>query len=98
MKHVRWKPAVLALGILVVITASGILLRGNTGSDQKPLVSKGDEQSTRAGGTVRANESAEAAAKGGASPTRADERHQLLETVGVLTAAHCYQTYFNLGL
>jgi hypothetical protein len=28
----------------------------------------------------------------------AAERRQLLETVGALTAAHCYQTYLNIGL
>jgi hypothetical protein len=27
----------------------------------------------------------------------AQERRQLLETVGTLTAAHCYQTYLNIG-
>ena len=28
----------------------------------------------------------------------ASERRQLLETIGALIAAHCYQTYFNIGL
>jgi len=28
----------------------------------------------------------------------AAERRQLLETIGALVAAHCYQTYFNIGL
>src|SRR5215472_16488111 len=28
----------------------------------------------------------------------AAERRQLLETIGALIAAHCYQTYFNIGL
>jgi hypothetical protein len=28
----------------------------------------------------------------------ATERRQLLETIGALIAAHCYQTYFNIGL
>ena len=36
--------------------------------------------------------------KTGEDPKTAAERRQLLETIGVLTAAHCYQTYFNLGL
>jgi hypothetical protein len=36
--------------------------------------------------------------KSGDDPKPAAERRQLLETIGVLTAAHCYQTYFNLGL
>ena len=30
-------------------------------------------------------------------PKSAQERRQLLETVGALTAAHCYQTYLNIG-
>ena len=43
MKRVLWRPALLAVCILVVIAASGFLLRGNTGSDQKPQPSKADE-------------------------------------------------------
>jgi hypothetical protein len=31
-------------------------------------------------------------------PKTAQERRQLLETVGALTTAHCYQTYLNIGL
>ena len=30
-------------------------------------------------------------------PKSAQERRQLLETVGALTAANCYQTYLNIG-
>jgi hypothetical protein len=38
------------------------------------------------------------ASKAAGSPKNDEDRHQLLETVGVLTAAHSYQTYLNIGL
>jgi hypothetical protein len=44
------------------------------------------------------------APKPAAAPDKRDlakaaaERRQLLETLGALTAAHCYQTYLNIGL
>ncbi len=111
MKLALWKPALVAIAILVVVTTTGFLIRGNTGSNKTQQVSTADEQAPKAaeppklgetpkvvdpakgGGTHKA-----AAPKTGASPKTAEERRQLLETVGVLTSAHCYQTYFNIGL
>ncbi len=95
MMHPFWKPALLTIAILVVVTASGILLRGNTGSDpgqQHPTLQ--GTAAARTEGTGSADESAKSAG----APSAGQERRRLLEAVGVLTAAHCYQTYFSLGL
>jgi len=95
MKHPFWKPALLTIAILVVVTASGILLRGNTGSDpgqQHPTLQ--GAAAARTEGTGSVDESSRSAG----APWGGQERRRLLEAVGVLTAAHCYQTYFSLGL
>jgi hypothetical protein len=52
---------------------------------------------------AKAQQSAEpskavATPKASAEAGNAAERRQLLETVGTLIAAHCWQTYFNIGL
>jgi hypothetical protein len=98
MKHPFWKPALLTVAILVVVTASGILLRGNTGSgpEQVQQTPKG----AAAAGTGSVDESAKSAGAhtAGENPGGGHDRRRLLETVGVLTAAHCYQTYLGLGL
>jgi hypothetical protein len=44
------------------------------------------------------NSKAAAAPSVSAEAGNAAERRQLLETIGALIAAHCYQTYFNIGL
>jgi cob(I)alamin adenosyltransferase len=98
----KWVP--LAILILVLVTASGMLLRGNTGSDKKETaqVQESDKQSPKAVETPRPGDrpltDRTAAASPGEDPRSADERSQLLETVGSLTAALCYQTYLNIGL
>jgi hypothetical protein len=38
------------------------------------------------------------APKGSGDPKGAPERRLFLETIGTLTATHCYQTYLNIGL
>jgi hypothetical protein len=109
MNRAFWKPASVFVIILMLATASGFLLRGNTGSAKTSEAFQADEQGPE---TPKADESAKGAdpARVGESPKAAPvptvaedpktaaERHQLLETVGTLTAAHCCQAYFNLGL
>jgi hypothetical protein len=53
-----------------------------------PAVAFQAEENSRAAVTPKVS------AEGGT----AAERHQLLETIGSLIAAHCWQTYFNIGL
>jgi len=49
--------------------------------------------------TAQAGEPKTAAApKASSEAENAAERRQFLETIGALIAAHCYQTYFNIGL
>jgi len=36
--------------------------------------------------------------KAGAAAKNSDDRRLYLETIGALTASHCYQTYLNIGL
>ena len=91
------KPALAALALAVlVVTAGGLLLRGSDKTsgqvqeEKQAPISKtepvSDEQPPQAAPTVVP-----------AADSKADRR-RLLETVGVLTGAHCYQTYLNIGL
>jgi hypothetical protein len=124
MNRALWKPLLVIIGILALTTASGLLLRGPTGSaqtftgapvdDQPPKVDEDpkavgtprvDEpakppDTPKSAGTRNADDAAKVAAPREGSDARkpAAERRQLLETIGAMTAAHCYQTYFNLGL
>jgi hypothetical protein len=112
MNRALWKPALLFVIILTLATASGFLLRGNTTSAKPPDAFQADEQGPEPAETPKTVESAKAAnpATAGESPKvapvptvaedpkTATERRQLLETVGALTAAHCCQAYFNIGL
>jgi hypothetical protein len=62
------------------------------------------EQGPRAAASARSTDDSKAGPKATASARATDdskaagERRQLLETVGALTSAHCYQTYLNIGL
>jgi hypothetical protein len=123
MKQILGKPAVLAIVILGIVTASGLLLRSNTGSANPPQSSETAENAPKAVGTRIAAEIPQIsdAAKPGDTPkasepprtresAKATARHkiggsedmvehrQLLETIGALTAAHCYQSYLNISL
>jgi hypothetical protein len=64
--------------------------------DRPPDV--GDTPKSAATPTASQAPKVDATPKTGDDPKTAAERRLLLETIGVLTAAHCYQTYFNLGL
>jgi hypothetical protein len=95
------KPALAVIVVaLSVATAGGLLLRG---SDRTP----GDSQTEKpAPATTPADDlpvgeqgpKAAASARSTDDTKAAQERRQLLETVGALTGAHCYQTYLNIGL
>jgi hypothetical protein len=136
MNHALSKPARYAIILLGVVMASGLLIRGNTSSNNTALPSDAEEQAPRAVETLKAAETrtsgdpgrdgaafkasdpasagetsktsgatkagdgpqAAATQETGNSPDKAGERRQLLESVGVLTAAHCYQTYLNVNL
>jgi len=89
----KWAP--LAILILVLATASGLLLRGNAGANKQDT---GDEQTPRVVDAPRPVDASRPAAKPGDGAKTGEDRRQLLETVGALTAAHCYQTYLNIGL
>src|SRR5438128_2935313 len=103
MNHGLWKSTLAAFIIIVAATANGMLLRSSGRSDNTPEFSKADEQASKAdqtsktSETPRASDSAKArailetatASKSSEQPKTAEERRQLLETVGTLTAAHC---------
>jgi hypothetical protein len=131
MKRALGKPAILTIAVLVIVTASGLLLRSNTGSAKTPPPSDADEPSVKATGTRIAAENpsaspvvagsgdhattgstaakprenpraVEAAAarespRAAVDPKNLGDSRQLLETVGTLTAAHLYQSYFNIN-
>jgi hypothetical protein len=99
MKRMFSKRALVMLVVLGVVTASGFLLRGNAGLGQVQRMPMGPEQAP-SDDAPKESEAVKSPAAPRSDPAResADERRQLLETVGVLTAAHCYQTYVNIGL
>jgi hypothetical protein len=97
MKCALQKLALLSIIILTVVAAGGC----GSGSGKSPESSKADQQAPEAGDTpAKAGETPNSAAAGktGENAKTAEERRQLLETVGALTTAHCYQTYLNIGL
>jgi hypothetical protein len=97
MKCALQKLALLSIIILTVVAAGGC----GSGSGKSPESSKADPQAPEAGDTpAKAGETPNSAAAGktGENAKTAEERRQLLETVGALTTAHCYQTYLNIGL
>ena len=48
MNPALWKPAHLAIIILVIVAASGLLIRGNSGSNDPPQPSDAEEQALTA--------------------------------------------------
>lgn len=102
MNSLLRKPALAALAVaLLVVTAGALLLRG---SDKASADSKTEKQqpATNASADLPASEQpakpAALSARSTDESRAAQERRQLLETVGALTSAHCYQTYLNIGL
>jgi hypothetical protein len=88
MNRALRKLTLLAIPILLLVAAGGC----SRGSGKSPETSKADEPAPEAADISKAP-----AGKTGENPT-AQDRRQLLETVGALTTAHCYQTYLNVGL
>jgi hypothetical protein len=97
------KPALVALVVAVLVgTAGSLLLRG---SDKPSADSKSEKPSTESSAAQTPEVAAPEQTPKSATPVRStedtknrEERRQLLETVGALTSAHCYQTYLNIGL
>ena len=105
MKRTLWISALSA----VVLAAGGTLLVRGSGKSDKREAPPVAEAPKPAGGAAEVAKPAEAdkpaapsnagnTPKPGAAGTKAaEERGQLLETVGCLTAAHAFQTYLNIG-
>ena len=70
------------LALLAFILLAAATSGCSKGSGSSP------QQAPEAGDTGKSND----------IPKTTQERRQLLETVGALTTAHCYQTYLNIGL
>jgi len=95
------KPAIVAVvAALLVGTAGSFLLRGSdkSSSDSKSEKSRSDSSTAQTTNpqAVEQTPKADLPARSDDSKT-ALERRQLLETVGALTSANCYQTYLNIG-
>jgi hypothetical protein len=88
------KLALLTSIVLVVVTACGCG-SGSAKSSETPKPNDAAPEVAEAGDSAKTNPAAPA--KTEENPKSAQERRQLLETVGTLTAAHCYQTYLNIG-
>jgi hypothetical protein len=88
------KLAFLTSIVLVVVTACGCG-SGSAKSSETPKPNDAAPEVAEAGDSAKTNPAAPA--KTEENPKSAQERRQLLETVGTLTAAHCYQTYLNIG-
>src|SRR5438552_14730240 len=106
MNRALRKPALVAGVVLVIVMTGGLLIRGIAGSDKPAPISRGDSQAVASVPVDGPDDSASEDQVSGTAPASrtdegprtASERRQLLETVGTLTAAHCYQTYVNIGL
>jgi hypothetical protein len=101
------KPALLAvLVILVGATAGAFLLRGSSEVEKAPEAPKAKapaakpEPAAKTGQPAKPSETPKTAAAPKAAETSKSglERRQLLEAVGTLTAAHCYQSFLNLSI
>jgi hypothetical protein len=105
------KRVLVAGAVLAIAMTGGLVIRGSAGSAQAPDVvttsrpageiPEGDRPSLPPAGspdTTEQQPTDNTATGSGERTASADERHRLLETVGSLTIAHCYQAYLNLGL
>jgi hypothetical protein len=86
--------------LLVLAVAGGLAMRAHTGSQASEAgaeTSVAEDQTSKTGDPVLAAEPVSSAARFNGPNPSGEQRGQLLETVGTLTAAHCYETYLNIG-
>lgn len=83
------KLALLTIILLALVAASGC----GTGSGKTPEPSKPIDPTPVVGQSPKEGDAAKPE-----NASTAQDRRQLLEAVGALTAANCYQTYLNIGL
>jgi hypothetical protein len=84
------------LGVVAVAMTAGVLARRGTAGPEHNEA-QAERTAPAEAATSEAEKPAEPAAAGTAQP-KAEDRRQLLETVGALSAVHAFQTYLNLGL
>ena len=87
MKNALRISMLLVAMVLLVVTVGGCGRGSATTLDDASTPQAAETKATDPANGNRAEE----------IPNSAQERRQLLETVGTLTAAHCYQTYLNIG-
>jgi hypothetical protein len=97
------KPFIVAIVVAVLVgTAGSFLLRGSDKSspDSKTDKPASDSPPAQANNPPAADQSpkGDLSAQSSENSRSALDRRQLLETVGTLTSANCYQTYLNIGL
>jgi hypothetical protein len=102
MNHVFYKPALCGLLILAVASVSALLMRGSTGAAPTPALPAvepvpRDPEPAPSPPAPKEEARPAPAAPPKESQAQSHNQHELLETIGALTAAHCYQTYLNLG-
>jgi hypothetical protein len=83
------KLALLTIILLALVAASGC----GTGSGKTPEPSKPSDPTPVVGQAPKEGDPPKPE-----NASTAQDRRQLLEAVGALTAANCYQTYLNIGL
>jgi hypothetical protein len=92
LRKLAFVPILLVLGV-----GGGLVMRGYTGSQASESGETKAADASTANPTGATEILPTTAAVTGLNPQSGDERRQLLETIGTLTAAHCYQTYLNIG-
>ena len=100
MKRAHWISALSA--VILAAVGGTLLVRGSGSSDKKEALPVAEAPKPVVGAAEAAKPAAPPSAgdtpKPGVAGTKAaEERGQLLETVGCLTAAHSFQTYLNIG-
>jgi hypothetical protein len=97
-----WKSSLVGL-VAVGLMVGAISRRGSSGGTEKDAPEKAADVAPQAEADRPVPEAAAPAREATPAPAanltvKAEDRRQLLETVGALTAAHAFQTYLNLGL
>ena len=87
----------LPISIVLVASAASGCSTGSAKSSETPRPNDPSSEVAEAKADDSAKTNQAVPVKTEEYPRSAQERRQLLETVGTLTAAHCYQTYLNIG-